>query len=204
MAARDRRLRRARACRCAARRANRRLVSGPVVRARARLVGALDLALDLVLADDHRLEARRSRGTGAAPRRSCAACRSPRASSVGRDPGVRARAARSTRALAPRPASLEHDVDLGAVAGRDRDRLADRRLAHSAVTKRAASRSVSATRSRSATGAMRWEIPSEQQLGHGAAFCARSSRRHAGARRSSVSSPSSRSIRPSLPAMIAT
>ena len=35
------------------------------------LVGALDLALDLGLADDHRLQPARPRGTGAAPRRSC-------------------------------------------------------------------------------------------------------------------------------------
>ena len=49
----------ARACRSSARRANRRLVSGPVLPAlQRRLVGAPDLALDLVLAEDHRLEPR--------------------------------------------------------------------------------------------------------------------------------------------------
>ena len=65
---------------------------------------------------------------------------------------------------------------------------------------RAAWRSVSATRSRSATGAAWCEMPTQQQLGHALLLLAGS--RAASA--SSVSSPSSRSIRLSLPAMIAT
>ena len=62
------------------------------------LVGAPDLALDLGLADDHRLQARGRRGRGGARRRSCAASRSPRpARSGGCRPGGRASPSTASR-----------------------------------------------------------------------------------------------------------
>ena len=108
----------ARACRSASAARNSRLVSGPVVpRGERELVGALDLALDLGLADDHRLEARWPRGTGGARRRSCAASRCPRAARSGGCPARRASAAEHGGLGLDRVA--DDEVELGAVAGRD-------------------------------------------------------------------------------------
>ena len=164
------------------------------------LVGAADLALDLVLADDHRLEARGD--AEEVPGRVAVAQRVDRLRELRRARSRRARRAAPAPRRSALAASVDDDVELGAVAARDRDRLADRAARRTApVTNRAAWRSVSATRSRRATGATRCEVPISEQLGHGSS---RSLRRRRAQRASSVSSPSSRSMRPSLPAMIAT
>ena len=86
------------------------------------LVGALDLALDLGLAEDHRVEAggdaeELGRGLGAVQRVEVAD------SSVGRMSASRASTAERLRLGRDRIGREE--VELGAVAGRDRRRLAD-------------------------------------------------------------------------------
>jgi hypothetical protein len=119
----------ARACRRAAPPRTGGWTAARSCRRAARLVGALDLALDLVLADDHRLEAR---GHAEQLARGVAVARRvDQLGQLGRaDPGVAREQARARR---PRRAPDRHDeVELGAVAGRDHDRLADLRLAHSA------------------------------------------------------------------------
>ena len=102
---------------------NRWLVSGPVVSlASARVVGALDLPLHLDLADDHRVEA----GGHAVqvPRSVAVAVRVDRAAELrGADPGL-AGEHRQGRALGL-DGVADDQVELGPVAGRDRDRLAD-------------------------------------------------------------------------------
>ena len=139
---------------------NSRFVIGPVDALDERqLVGALDLALDLGLADDHRVEPGGDAEQVARRRRCRAASRGAPSSSVGRMPGLaREHAERGVLGL-DRVAGDE--VELGAVAGGDRDGLVDARRARRArASTRAARPSGSASRSRSASGAVLCETPS--------------------------------------------
>jgi hypothetical protein len=165
------------------------------------LVRAANLALDLVLADDHRLKARGDPVEVA--RRVAVAHRVGHLRELlGRDLRLRGEAAQQ-RVLCGR-ATVEDGVDLGAVAARDRDRLADPGLAAEAGRKARGlalgQRDPLAQRDRrDPMGG-----PQQQQLGHSSSASPPPERRARIRAASSVSSSSSRSMRLSLPAMIAT
>ena len=158
-----------------------------------RLVRALDLALDLGLADDHRLQAARPPGTGAVPRRSCAASRCRRAARSGRMPARRASSAEHRRLGLDRVG--DDQVELGAVAGGERRRprrspgarsaraAAARRRPRSARSARAgrAARSCARRRARAARSSRHRLLaagrPSSRRLGRAAAHELRAARR---------------------------
>ncbi len=131
-----------------------------------RLVGALDLALDLGLADDHRLQAaghaeQLARGVAVARR----VDDRRRARSGGCRPGSPAPTARCPRR---RPGRRRRGRARCGCRSRSRPPRGPRVASSSVRVKRRASVSVSAIRSRSATGAVLCEMPSAQQLAHAA------------------------------------
>ena len=176
----------ARACRSASAARKSLFVSGPVGAGGEReLVGALDLALDLGLADDHRLQA------------GCDAVQVARGVAVARrvHDARRARSGRiaARRASSPSTCDLgldgvgDDEVELGAVAGGDRDGLGDARRGRSARwISASAPPSGSASRSRSATRRGLVRDAEREQLAHRGTASrsarARASRRSASSR----------------------
>ncbi len=126
------------------------------------LVGALDLALDLGLAEDHRVE------PGGDPEE-VAGGLEPRVGVEALDQLGRADAGLAGERAERQRLGLDRvgddQVELGPVAGRDRGGLADRARRDQVAEHAAARPSVSARRSRSSSGAVLWEMPRASSSG---------------------------------------
>ena len=192
---------------------NRRLVSGPTVSLRERgVVGALDLALDLGLADDHRLEpgghpVQVARGVAVAVR----VDRRREAGRAGSPPGLRASPAPCSR---PRPGRRRRGTARCGCRSRSRPPPGRRRRrAGRAGTPRRAARAAPGARAprpapscarRRSPAARSSSSPVAHPTGSASTLANLAPRRPARACRSRCSSTRSRSVRLSRVAMIAT